>query len=41
MGGAYYLTPGDSAAVSEKSGSEELKRRLENLGDEDLGRCKM
>ena len=33
--------PGFSAAVSEKSSSEELKRRLENLGDEDLGQYKM
>ena len=30
-----------SAAVSEKSSSEELKRWLENLGDEDLGQYKM
>lgn len=30
-----------SAVVSEKSSSEELKRWLENLGDEDLGQYKM
>ena len=30
-----------AAAVSEVSGNEELRRWLENLGDEDLGRYKM
>ncbi len=30
-----------SAAVSEKASSEELRRWLENLGDEDLGQYKM
>jgi hypothetical protein len=30
-----------SGAVSEKLGSEELKKWLENLGDEDLGKYKM
>ncbi len=30
-----------SSAVSEKASSEELKRWLENLGDEDLGQYKM
>jgi len=30
-----------ASAVSEKVGSEELRRWLENLGEEDLGKYKM
>ena len=30
-----------SSAVSEKSSNEELRKWLENLNDEDLGRYKM